>query len=196
MNKKYIAVGILSALGLFASVANAADGDPETTPTTPEGKTALIVNGGSVHFTGEVTNGACAVNANSTNLTVPLGQVKAEDLKEAKSFSGSQGFTLQLDNCAAEIYKTAAISFSGITLEDNKDVLALQGSASGTAKNIGIQILDNNGKAMAVDGSQWSNAQELTQGTHQFAFQARYYSLGNPVAGSANADASFRIQYL
>ncbi|MGW9797087.1 type 1 fimbria pilin, partial [Serratia sp. 121840015-2] len=34
------------------------------------------VNGGTVHFKGEVVNAACAVDAGSVDQTVQLGQVK------------------------------------------------------------------------------------------------------------------------
>lgn len=57
MNK--LAVIVFSALSLSATAALAAD------PVT--------VNGGTVHFKGEVVNAACAVDAGSLDQTVQLG---------------------------------------------------------------------------------------------------------------------------
>ena len=41
---------------------------------------ATTVNGGTVHFKGEVVNAACAVNMNSVDQTVLLGQVRSATL--------------------------------------------------------------------------------------------------------------------
>ena len=63
MKIKTLAIVVLSALSLSSTAALA-----ETTPTT--------VNGGTVHFKGEVVNAACAVDAGSVDQTVQLGQVR------------------------------------------------------------------------------------------------------------------------
>ena len=57
MKIKTLAIVVLSALSLSSTAALA-----ETTPTT--------VNGGTVHFKGEVVNAACAVDAGSVDQTV------------------------------------------------------------------------------------------------------------------------------
>lgn len=43
----------------------------------------ITVNGGAVHFKGEVVNAACSVDAGSVDQTVQLGQVKTTTLNEA-----------------------------------------------------------------------------------------------------------------
>ncbi|BBU83845.1 hypothetical protein EIMP300_52450 [Escherichia coli] len=37
---------------------------------------------------------------------------------------------------------------------------------------------------------------DLIDGTNILPFQARYIALGQSVAGTANADATFKVQYL
>ncbi|CAD5683341.1 type 1 fimbriae major subunit FimA [Escherichia coli] len=69
MKIKTLAIVVLSALSLSSAAALA-----DTT----------TVNGGTVHFKGEVVNAACAVDAGSVDQTVQLGQVRTASLKQAK----------------------------------------------------------------------------------------------------------------
>ncbi len=73
MKIKTLAIVVLSALSLSSTAALA-----ETTPTT--------VNGGKVHFKGEIVNAACAVDAGSVDQTVQLGQVRTATLKQDGPF--------------------------------------------------------------------------------------------------------------
>lgn len=57
MKIKSLAIVVLSALSLSSAAALA-----DTT-----------VNGGTVHFKGEVVNAACAIDAGSIDQTVPMG---------------------------------------------------------------------------------------------------------------------------
>lgn len=58
MKIKTLAIVVLSALSLSSTAALAA---------------VTTVNGGTVHFKGEVVNAACAVDAGSVDQTVQLG---------------------------------------------------------------------------------------------------------------------------
>lgn len=94
MNK--LAVIVFSALSLSATAALAAD------PVT--------VNGGTVHFKGEVVNAACAVDAGSLDQTVQLGQVRSAKLATAGSTSSPVGFNIQLNDCDITVSEKAAIA--------------------------------------------------------------------------------------
>lgn len=69
-------------------------------------------------------------------------------------------------------------------------------SAAGSAQNVGIQILDRTGEVLVLDGATFSAKTDLIDGTNILPFQARYIALGQSVAGTANADATFKVQYL
>jgi len=72
MKLKNIALVMLSAFALTSTAVYAAEGDaPTESPIT-------TVNGGTVHFKGEVVNAACAIDSESMNQTVELGQVRHE----------------------------------------------------------------------------------------------------------------------
>ncbi len=64
MKIKTLAMIVVSALSLSSTAALA-----DTT----------TVNGGTVHFKGEVVNAACAVDAGSIDQTVQLGQVRSAE---------------------------------------------------------------------------------------------------------------------
>ncbi|BBQ82234.1 MULTISPECIES: type 1 fimbrial major subunit FimA [Enterobacteriaceae] len=177
-----VALVIISALSLSSAAALAAD--------------TTTVNGGTVHFKGEVVNAACAVDAGSVDQTVQMGQVRSAKLATAGSTSSAVGFNIQLNDCDTNVSTKASVAFSGTAIDTtNTTVLALQGSASGGATNVGVQILDNKGTPLALDGATFSNATTLNDGTNVIPFQARYYATGAATAGTANADATFKVQY-
>ena len=90
----------------------------------------------------------------------------------------------------------AAVAFLGTTIDTtHTNVLALQSSAAGSATNVGVQILDRTGVALALDGASFSAQTTLNNGTNTIPFQARYYAIGAATPGAANADATFKVQY-
>lgn len=181
MKIKALAIVTLSALSL-SSTAVLAD--------------TTTVNGGSVHFKGEIVNAACAVDAGSVDQTVQLGQVRSAKLATAGATSSAVGFNIQRNDCDTTVATKASVAFSGTTVDSsNTGVLALQSSAAGGATNVGVQILDKTGTPLELDGASFSTATTLNDGTNVIPFQARYYATGAATAGIANADATFKVQY-
>ena len=84
------------------------------------------VNGGTVHFKGEVVNAACAVDAGSVDQTVQLGQVRTASLKQAGATSSAVGFNIQLNDCDTTVATKAAVAFLGTAIDaTHTDVLAV-----------------------------------------------------------------------
>lgn len=52
------------------------------------------------------------------------------------------------------------------------------------------------GEVLILDGATFSAKTDLIDGTNILPFRARYIALGQSVAGTANADATFKVQYL
>lgn len=181
MKIKTLAIVVLSALSLSSAAALA-----DTT----------TVNGGTVHFKGEVVNAACAVDAGSVDQTVQLGQVRTASLAQEGATSSAVGFNIQLNDCDTTVATKAAVAFLGTAIDATRtDVLALQSSAAGSATNVGVQILDRTGNALTLDGATFSAQTTLNNGTNTIPFQARYYAIGAATPGAANADATFKVQY-
>jgi len=143
-----------------------------------------------------VVNAACAVDAGSIDQTVQLGQVRSARLATAGSTSSAVGFNIQLNDCDTTVSEKAAIAFTGTAIDStNPTVLALQNSAAGGATNVGVQILDRTGVPLALDGATFGAQTTLNDGTNVIPFQARYFATGAATAGTANADATFKVQY-
>ncbi|HIB6813836.1 TPA: fimbria/pilus periplasmic chaperone [Escherichia coli] len=65
---------------MSSAAVSAAEGDESVTTT---------VNGGVIHFKGEVVNAACAIDSESMNQTVELGQVRSSRLAKAGDLSSA-----------------------------------------------------------------------------------------------------------
>ncbi|EPS4774272.1 TPA: fimbria/pilus periplasmic chaperone [Escherichia coli] len=115
---------------MSSAAVSAAEGDESVTTT---------VNGGVIHFKGEVVNAACAIDSESMNQTVELGQVRSSRLAKAGDLSSAVGFNIKLNDCDTNVSSNAAVAFLGTTVTSNDDTLALQSSAAGSAQNVGIE---------------------------------------------------------
>lgn len=65
MKLKHVGIIVVSVLAMSSAAVSAAEGDESVTTT---------VNGSVIHFKGEVVNAACAIDSESMNQTVELGQ--------------------------------------------------------------------------------------------------------------------------
>ncbi|EBM1014990.1 type 1 fimbrial protein subunit FimA [Salmonella enterica] len=171
------------ALSLFSATTIAAT-------TTP-----VAVNGGAVHFKGEIVNAACAVDAGSSDQTIRLGQVRSSKLTADGNVSSPVGFAIQLDDCDTTVAGTASVAFTGSEVSGKNNVLAVQATGAGAATNVGVQILDSHSQPLQLDGTNFGSTILLTNGTNTIPLQARYIATGAATAGTANADATFKIQY-
>ncbi|HAJ8082001.1 TPA: fimbrial protein [Escherichia coli] len=154
----------------------------------------------------DVTTAAYAVGYESYPISVgnirgcleshPREIVRSSRLAKAGDLSSAVGFNIKQNDCDTNVSSNAAVAFLGTTVTSNDDTLALQSSAAGSAQNVGIQILDRTGEVLILDGATFSAKTDLIDGTNILPFQARYIALGQSVAGTANADATFKVQYL
>ena len=129
-------------------------------------------------------------------LSLSSAAVRTASLKQAGATSSAVGFNIQLNDCDTTVATKAAVAFLGTAIDaTHTDVLALQSSAAGSATNVGVQILDRTGAALALDGATFSSETTLNNGTNTIPFQARYFATGAATPGAANADATFKVQY-
>lgn len=189
MKVSKITASLVATLGLVVSAAHAA---APVTPVTP-----VTVNGGNVHFKGELVNAACAVSTGSSNQTVELGQYRTAAFTAVGKTSAKIPFNIILNGCDPTVAATAAVAFSGPVDTKDKTLLALtSGDNSNTASGVGIEILDNASTTLAPNGSTFSAAQKLVQGTNTLHFAARYKATAATAGpGQANADATFVVKY-
>ncbi len=159
----------------------------------------VIVNGGTIKFEGEIVNAACAVDTQSANQTVSLGQytVKSFENGKAGATTPNMPFSIQLNDCDSTVQQNASIGFAGTTISDSVNLLAVNGGGSNitAASGVGIEIVDNQQKAVALDGS-YQTTKVLTNGSNKFDFNARYVSTQDiPTPGAANSAVTFMVKY-
>lgn len=63
MKLKHVGMIVVSVLAMSSAAVSAAEGDESVTTT---------VNGGVIHFKGEVVNAACAIDSESMNQTIGI----------------------------------------------------------------------------------------------------------------------------
>ncbi|MHA0949043.1 fimbrial protein [Enterobacter ludwigii] len=195
-NKKNLLVITFAALMGSTGVTYAAqdegnDGNPSADPVAPK-----TVYGGQVHFTGSLVDAPCSVDNDSASQTVKIGQFQTSKFDKTGATSAEKQFNIHLADCSVETYKNAQITFSGSTVQGDSKKLSLNGDGAGSATGVAIQLKDNKGEILGLDGNQPSSAQALTDGDSYLKFSAQYVSIADKVtAGKANSDVDFNITY-
>ncbi|MRS90022.1 type 1 fimbrial protein subunit FimA [Enterobacteriaceae bacterium RIT714] len=186
MKLSNIASTVIASLVLVAGAAHAED------PATP-----VSVNGGNVHFKGELVNAACAVNTESADQIVNLGQYRTAKFTKIGDTTANIPFNIELNDCDPEVAATASVAFTGQIDPTDKTLLAVtSGSNDNAAKGVGIEILDSTSATLTPDGATFSAAKALIEGTNTLNFTARYKATAATTEpGQANADATFVMKY-
>ncbi len=185
MKIKAIALSVIATLGFFIAAANA-------------DSTKTIVNGGTVHFTGQFVNAACAVSTDTADQTINLGQYKTDSITATGQTTTNVPFDIKLVNCDTTVATVATIAFSGTASSDDSTLFAINsgGTNSRTATGIGIQLLDSASTVLPPDGTTYSASHKLIGGDNIIPFTVRYKSTAATVtAGQADANATFVIDY-
>ncbi|HAZ7342804.1 TPA: fimbrial protein, partial [Escherichia coli] len=83
------------------------------------GSYAAVVDGGTIHFEGEL------VNAASADQVVTLGQYRTDIFNAVGNTSALIPFTIQLNDCDPVVAANAAVAFSGQADAINDNLLAI-----------------------------------------------------------------------
>jgi major type 1 subunit fimbrin (pilin) len=187
MKLNKIALSVMSAAMLVAGSVNAAD--PAPSP--------VVVNGGTIHFKGDLVNAACAVSTESADKIVRLGQYRTATFTKVGDTSAKVPFTIVLNDCDTSVSSTASVAFTGQTDATDPTLLAIASDDNTTtASGVGIEIMDRTSKVLTPNGSSFSTAQALVDGANTLNFSARYKATATKAtAGQANADATFVMKY-
>lgn len=103
MKLKHVGIIVVSVLAMSSAAVSAAEGDESVTTT---------VNGGVIHFKGEVVNAACAIDSESMNQTVELGQVRSSRLAKAGDLSSAVGFNIKLNSRIKMFYRPTHLAMA------------------------------------------------------------------------------------
>ena len=175
MNKFLIAIPLLA---LATSTAFAADG--------------------TITINGQVTDNTCTVNTvQGKDFTVTLPTVSKQVLAVAGDTAGRTPFTINLTGCS--VGKVATYFEPGATVDFNTGRL---NNASGTAKNVQVQLLGSNNTAIPVLAAGAGGIQTNSQlvdvsgtGAADLNYYAEYYATGASEAGSVATTVKYTIIY-
>ncbi len=183
-----LASALVVAMGLVAGVAS-----------------AQTANGGTITFTGSVTDQTCTIsggsgtNGGSGNFTVALDSVDDTALAAAGAIANAQPFAVTIGgpgqgSCADG--KVATLSFLTSSPQIDAATGALVNALSGQATNTEIQLLDSTGAVINLADTSYSvNSPAIANNTAQINLQAQYYATGAATPGLVSTSVVYAIAY-
>lgn len=156
---------------------------------------SVTASGGTIHFTGNLVNAACAVATESQEQNVYLGEYRTAAFKAVGDKTALVPFQIVLNECDTTVSTSATVTFTGQVDTTNTNLFAVSSSSNQTtATGVGIQILDTADKE--VSPSKATSSFGLVDGTNTMNYTARYVSTAAAAtAGVANADVTFVVNY-
>lgn len=144
----------------------------------------------NIELRGNVVDYTCVAQGNDSDKTVTLGRWASKQLQNSGSTTPSVPFTLALTGCPPG---SASITFSGPQEASDPTLLALNSGSS--ARGVAVEIRDAEGRRLPLQQASREVAVDA-QGNATLQFYANYISTAQqPQAGSADADATFTINY-
>ncbi|MFJ5689605.1 fimbrial protein [Providencia stuartii] len=149
---------------------------------------------GTIDFTGEITDSACAVDSSSQNLTVDLGKVSVKSLAAAGQIAGLKDFTIKLIDCPENA--KVAVRFGGSRDNDDRDILQIA-QAGGHATKVGIALFEKDATTQIklFEDSKLVEFKNAAGDSVELNYVARYKATGAATAGKADGTAVYSIQY-
>ena len=145
---------------------------------------------GTVTFQGSIIDAPCSITPETSDQTVPMGQIATSELKDGGR-SNSRDFKIALENCTTDTLKTVTTTFSGATSAIADGSLAIEGKA----QNAAIIITNAGGKQIKLGTA--SEAQALHDGDNDLNFAAYLQgdSANDATPGAFKAIATFALDY-
>jgi major type 1 subunit fimbrin (pilin) len=180
MNRKVLALAVLVA-ATGAQVANAADG--------------------TINFNGELVNQTCTIAVDGVVspaiATVTLPTISTGLLTAAGQSEGRTGFNIQLSNCVGTATTAAAFFNAGSTVDPVSGNL---NNMTGTATNVQLQLVDQQGGAVIKAGSTGqitSTTRNTIDGTGaaNMPYAVQYFATGATTPGTVVSSVTYNVDY-
>lgn len=161
--------------------------------------------GGTINFTGSVTQAPCSIAPTDDNQTISLGQV-SEKLLASSGGKGSAivPVTIRLQSCDLSVpsgsqtttFTKAHVEFTGAGIDTTN---ASKGflTNSGTATNVAVQLTDLAGAGMDITSGKGTPDVVLSTGdANTLQFGAHMVSTGAAATpGSVQATVTYKLTY-
>lgn len=145
----------------------------------------------SIKMQATLVAGGCTVSIASQKLMVNMGQWFKRQVSANSEVSKPVLFAINLEHCSSITGVT--VTFNGQADSADPSLLAISGV--GSAKNIGIAILDKDRRRIPLGHP--SDVYTVSPDAESITlnFYGQYIASGEVSAGVANADATFSIEY-
>ncbi|GAA3909635.1 MULTISPECIES: fimbrial protein [Gibbsiella] len=176
--------------------------------------TSSSVGGGTITFSGSVTDTTCNVTTNNgSDFTVSLEPITTDALGTSTGIltSGATAFTIAVSGCSGYTATSTTaqaldITFSGANISDDETYLK---NATGTATGVGIALTSDGSKAITLDtaldtglattssSSSTDSAVYDTGAAGDITYYANYYNYGGSsvTTGSVVTTATYVFSY-
>lgn len=163
-------------------------------PFTSRANRDVTIHGGDVHFRGQVVNAACAVSADSQNMTVQMGQVRSSMFNGPGDWSQGVDFQIYLEDCSTTVSQSAGVLFTGTS--DGKDPQVFKaGYGASAAQGVGIGIFDATGE-LVLPNTRPPWLAPLQDGETILNYNAKYRATDRRIlSGDASAEVWFSVIY-
>ena len=146
----------------------------------------------NIELSGIVTTATCGVLSSEQDKYIQLGSVASKDLPNIGSQSKPTPIHFEMSNCPPN--GSVTITFEGPRNTENAELLALDALAN-KAENIAIEIRDQDKKRLPLGKKSEAFSTDIN-GNVSALFYANYIvTKAQALAGIANANAQFSIQY-
>ncbi|WEF28111.1 fimbrial protein [Klebsiella aerogenes] len=158
--------------------------------------TAFYMTNGNMSISTKATKvilESCEIGTSA--IEVPMGTHAIGQLSAPGDTTDRVGFSIALRGCADTVKDiTYQLAPATSVLDDSLSVIALDSTSS--AKGVGLQLLDNAGKALPLSKDQPFNFIPNPAGDYDIPLQARYYRLNQAISGgTANTSVTFSVTY-
>lgn len=160
--------------------------------------TPLTVTGSTITFSGEVTSGACGISVDSKDRTIPLATIPVASIVPSATPTKLTPFTITLEGCSTDTYKTASFDFNGQTPNGTETSVLKNTAPQNAAGGVGVQLFDENSHPIVINSTGQGPKMTLAEGiANTQSFSAGIYGLaaGGATSGRVLATTNFNIRY-
>ncbi len=179
-----VTAGPLNSITLIGSFTAAANNDANISRLNASSVTLIA---GTM-----IALGGC----NILNVPVTLPAVFTSQLGSIGATAGTTPVQLNLTGCPAST--AISISFSGTSATISGTPSSTVLASSGSAQNVGVQLLGNGGSPTPVDitgGVKTALGTTTSSGSLSATYYAQYYATGTAGPGNVNATAVYTLTY-
>jgi major type 1 subunit fimbrin (pilin) len=202
---KYLSGTVMSEAGEFSiggqyRMQIIKSGDLSSSSIIKAGALGAYVFGTAVPMSFTLKNpiNIVAASCDSPDVIVAMGDYTSSDFNYQGGTTKPVGFAIKLNGCPANLITKVNYTIAATTPQVNASEGIVSLNASSTAKGIGLQIYDGDGKPMPLNTVQNFTAYDKRGGSFQIPMSASYYHLPSESfkPGTANTEVTFSMSYL